>query len=222
MSAVHLSSFLPDEDVLGELLHSLSQPLTSLRCSLELSLGEAADQQQAVVDAALQQTEQVIGMIQLMREYLEAEQPGLEARRVALDRVLRKVIEDLASIAEVQGIEVRLEGTCSATVSLPESRLRLALQYLALVLMESAGRRGMVVLCLEEGSTESALRAGVSAGVHNSDPAAPIHDRMRRVKLAIAQRILEAGGMWLTIEEGDQSGFLLRIPRMLAASRAIV
>ena len=68
-------------DVLGELLHSLSQPLTSLRCSLELSLQlpldrsieEVTEQQQASVSAALQQTENVIGMIQLMREYLDAE-----------------------------------------------------------------------------------------------------------------------------------------------------
>ena len=59
-------------DVLGELLHSLSQPLTSLRCSLELSLElsieEVAEQQQESVAIALQQTEKVIGMIQLMRE----------------------------------------------------------------------------------------------------------------------------------------------------------
>ncbi|MGO9573486.1 MAG: hypothetical protein ACLPTQ_04060, partial [Terriglobales bacterium] len=64
-------------DVLGELLHSLSQPLTGLRCSLELSLQlpldlsieQVAEQQQASVAVALQQTEKVIGMIQLMREY---------------------------------------------------------------------------------------------------------------------------------------------------------
>lgn len=51
-------------DVLGELLHSLSQPLTSLRCSLELSIEEVAEQQHASVSVALQQTEKVIGMIQ--------------------------------------------------------------------------------------------------------------------------------------------------------------
>src|ERR1035441_11093719 len=71
-------------DVVGKLLPSLSQPLTGLRCSLELSLQlpldlsieQVAEQQQASVAAALQQTEKVIGMIQLMREYLDAEHPG--------------------------------------------------------------------------------------------------------------------------------------------------
>ncbi len=48
----------PSPDVLGELLHSLSQPLTTLRCSLELSLDhateEVTEQQQASVSAALE------------------------------------------------------------------------------------------------------------------------------------------------------------------------
>ncbi len=76
-SSQSLPKVPPSPDVLGELLHSLSQPLTTLRCSLELSLDHAtevvAEEQQASVSAALQQTEKVIGMIQLMREYLDAE-----------------------------------------------------------------------------------------------------------------------------------------------------
>ena len=106
--------------MLGELLHSLSQPLTSLRCSLELSLElspeELAEQQQGSVAVALQQTEKVIGMIQLMREYLDAEQPGPEACSTALAPALRSVIEELSSIAAVRGIPLRLVGTCTATL----------------------------------------------------------------------------------------------------------
>ena len=114
-------------DVLGELLHSLSQPLTSLRCLLELSLElspeEVAEQQQESV-AALQQTEKVIGMIQLMREYLDAEQPGSEAFSCSLGPALRSAIEKLSSIAAVRGVQLRLVGTCAATLPVPESRLR--------------------------------------------------------------------------------------------------
>ena len=93
MSAALQSSLelLQNQEALGELLHSLSQPLTSLRCSLELSIDEVAEQQQATVSVALQQTEKVIGMIQLMREYLDAEQPGSEADPVALTPAVRAV-----------------------------------------------------------------------------------------------------------------------------------
>jgi signal transduction histidine kinase len=232
MSVAHLSSFkLQDQDVLGELLHSLSQPLTSLRCSLELSFDEVAVQQQAAVGIALQQTERVIGMIQLMREYLDAEQPGPDtARRIPLDSVLREVIGDMDSLAEVRGVELHLEGACSATVSLDEPRLRLALQYLVSALIEGAGTGERVLLRLEEGSTESALRAGVRGIPRAGEVNLPvphrrstsIHETLRMVRLAIAQRVLETGGTLLTIEAGDRPGFVLRIPRMLAASRAVV
>ncbi len=222
MSAAHLPSFLQDQDVLGELLHSLSQPLTSLRCSLELSLDDAAEPQQTSVVLALQQIEQVIGMVQLMREYLDAEQPGTEPRRVSLDRVLRNVIDDLTSIAEARGIALRIEGKCSATVALSEFRLRLALQYVGLALMASAGEKAAVLFSLEEGSTESALRAKVVRTAAIAQTANSTQEIIRKVRLAIAQKIFETGGMWLTIEEGDHPGFALRIPRMLAASRSIV
>lgn len=61
------------QDVLGELLHSLSQPLTSLHCSLELSIDPVAGQQQKAVSAALEQVERAIHVVELMRECLEAE-----------------------------------------------------------------------------------------------------------------------------------------------------
>lgn len=221
MSAAHLSSFLHDHDVLGELLHSVNQPLTSLRCSLELSLDEAAEPQQTSVVLALQHTEQVIGMMQLMREYLDAEQTGAEVRRTSVDQVLRNVIEDVSSIVEVRGISVRIEGACSATVAVPASRLRLALQYLGLALMASADDGGTLLFSLEEGSTESALRAKIVGSTRRAETNST-QDTIRRVRLAIAQKILETGGMLLTTENGVHAGFALRIPRMLAASRSIV
>ena len=222
MSAAHLSSFMQEQDVLGELLHSVSQPLTSLRCSLELSLDEVAEQQQEAIGIALQQTEHVIGMIQLMREYLDAELPNAQARRVSIESVLRKTVDDLVSIAEVRQITLLVKGTCSATVPLAEPPLQLALQYLISALWAQAGSHSCIVLRLEEGSTESALHAAsVGSRAAEKRPAA-IDEMMGRARLAVARRILESAGMWLTMENDDHTGFLLHIPRMLAASRTIV
>jgi hypothetical protein len=156
--------------VLGELLHSLSQPLTGLLCSLELSLQlrpdlsieQVAEQQQASVSVALQQTEKVIGMIQLMREYLDAEQPAPEAFSSALAPATRSVIEELSSIAAVRGVRLRLVGTCTATV--PESRLRLALQYLITTLIEAQPVGGKVTLLLGEGPAGAVLGAEGECG----------------------------------------------------------
>jgi hypothetical protein len=62
--------------VLGELLHSLSQPLTTLHCALELSIDPVAEQQQKAVSAALEQVDRAIRVVGLMRECLEAELAG--------------------------------------------------------------------------------------------------------------------------------------------------
>ena len=257
-------------DVLGELLHSLSQPLTGLRCSLEFSLGsslglsleEVAERQQESVVVALQQTEKVIGMIQLMREYLDAEQSGPEVHVAALAPALRSVIDELSSIAAVRGVGLRLVGTCTATVPVPESRLRLALQYLITTVIEAQAAGGKVILLLGEGPAGTALRAegeGGREGNYNQpnfnldDPSfrkidhprsAPSLPRrrtpsaatsssesistgsmstgsvstLRRVRLAIASRVLEAAGASLVFggSDGNRNGFVLRIPHRVS------
>jgi len=234
-------------DVLGELLHSLSQPLTGLRCSLELSLQlpldlsieQIAEQQQVSVAAALQQTEKVIGMIQLMREYLDAEHPGPETCPVALEPALRSVIEELSSIAAARGIQLRMAGTCTATLPVPESRLRLALQYLIATMIEAQPMGRKVMLLLGEGPAGTVLRVEGERGFRKPDfgeanfreaeqsATSPPTKRdparttsasistLRRVKLAIARRVLETAGASLVFGNGDAgpAGFVLRIPR---------
>ena len=226
-------------DVLGELLHSLSQPLTSLRCSLELSIEEAAEQQQESVAVALQQTEKVIAMIQLMREYLDAEQPGPEAFSTALAPSMRSVIQELSSIAAVRDVRLRLVGTCTATVPVPESRLRLALQYLIASMIEGQPAGGKVMLLLGEGPAGAVLRVEGERGFREldframeqsatspqakRDPAgvtSASESTLRRVRLAIASRVLETAGASLVFGDAghtrvDPAGFVLRIPRRL-------
>ena len=230
MSAAYQPSLrlLQDQEVLGELLHSLSQPLTSLRCSLELSIDDVAERQQSAVSLALQQTEKVIGMIQLMREYLDAEQPGSEAHPVALAPAVEAVVEELASIAALRRIKLAVVGTCSANVPMPEPRLRLALQYLLSALIQAARASSEISLRLEEGSSESVLRVEGERGARFRDdgargshsPRDSVSGTLGKVRLAIASRVLETAGAILAIEDGDRPGFVLRIPRWLASSSA--
>jgi hypothetical protein len=204
-------------DVLGELLHSLSQPLTSLRCSLELSIGEVAEQQQEGVAVALQQTERVIGMFQLMREYLDTGQPLPEAFSCALAPVTRNVIEELSSIALVRGVQLYLVGTCSATIPVPESRLRLALQYLVTTVIEAQSVGGKVMLLLGEGPAGAVLRGEGEPGFREPSFQESFGTTtLRQVKLAIASRVLENAGASLVFSDLGPAGFVLRFPRPLA------
>jgi len=217
---------LQNQEVFGELLHSLSQPLTSLRCSLELSIDEVSQQQQATVAVALQQAEKVIGMIQLMRDYLDAEQPGSEGCPVPVAPAVRAVVDDLSSIAAVRGIKLLLAGSCTARVLVPEPQLRLALQYLLSSLIQDAPADSEIRLVLDEGSSESVLRVECERGARLREQGArgqhskrdSVSGTLRKVRLAIACRVLETAGALLAMDDGDRPGFVLRIPRWLAAS----
>jgi signal transduction histidine kinase len=210
-----------DQAVLGVLLHSLSQPLTSLRCSLELSVEDIAGQQQDAVSAALQQTDRVIAVVRLMREYLDADSTALAQSPVPVGPVLRSVVDELSSVAADRQVALRLMGGCSSTIALSEPRLRLALQYLIGILVEQQPRHGEIMLRLEQSPSESELHAFIvrgkdGAAVAKPDPGiATLHD----VQLAIARRLLESAGASLLIG-GDHSGFELRIPRPLRTASA--
>ena len=204
-----------DQALLGELLHSLSQPLTSLRCSLELSVEEIAGQQQDAVSAALEQTDRVIGVVRLMREYLDTESGTLPPCPAPLGPVLRGVVDQLSPVAAERQIRLQLTGGCSSTVALAEPRLRLALQYLIVILIEAQPRHREVVLRLEQGPSDSELRASIEG--ETSTTTAPRHDlvstALHNVQLAIAGRLLESAGASLVFDRHNYSGFLLRIPR---------
>jgi hypothetical protein len=227
----------PGPDVLGELLHSLSQPLTTLRCSLELEAVAAGCP--TGIAAALQQTEHVIELIQLLREYLDAQTSRRHNGSSPLAPTVRSVVAEFASIAEVRGVPLRVEGSSSAALPLPEPRLRLVMQYLVSGLIEAQPAGGGVVrLVLGEGSggvvlradTKHCLRRGSAVAAPivlgnrledrlENDPASghppvPAAATLREVRLAIATRILEAAGATLVVTRSfgrGPSGFALHI-----------
>ncbi|MFY9559730.1 MAG: hypothetical protein WAQ52_05815 [Terriglobales bacterium] len=214
----------PDQEVLGQLLHSISQPLTSLRCALELSMEEVAGQQQNAVSTALEQTDQVIGLVGLMREYLDTELSAPPLRPVPLATILRAVVEQLSSVAAVRQVRLQLTGTCTAAVPVVERRLQLALQYLIGAFIEAVPRNRVINLRLDDSPVDSLLRAEVeSCSFPGEDPPSPQSKRdpvsatLRHMKLAIASRVLESAGASLDYDEGDQSSFALRVPRQPGA-----
>ena len=200
---------LPADDVVGR----------ELRGEL---FGKAAGQQQEAVAAALEQAERVIGQVRLLREYLDAELAVPAPKLVALAPALRGVVEQVSSVAALNQVRFKIVGTSSARIALPESRLRLALQYLLGTVMEGVSTC-TVALHFEEPSSESLLRARVERNAGS-----PPHDRTngrsqrqpdspsevsRKVKLAIATRILESAGASLTVGGSSVSDVILRIPR---------
>lgn len=204
-----------DQELVGVLLHSLSQPLTTLCCSLELSMEKTAGQQQEAVAAALEQAERVIGLVRLLREYLDAELTQPFAKPANLVPILRDVVEEISSVAAVRDIEIRLTGNSPARICLPQSRVRVALEYLIGPLVEGQPSHGRVDMQLQDSGSMSILKAhtGVPSPASGSSlPLEPVSAILRQARLAIARRILEAAGVSLELPKNPAVGFVLRIP----------
>jgi hypothetical protein len=206
---------LNGHELLGELLHSVSQPLTTLRCSLELSIDEPAREQQRAVAAAPAQTETVISMIRFIREYVEADAIELVGA-IPMMPVLANVTEDLSTIAIVRGIRLQLVGTCGAELPLAEHHLRLALESLILSAIAHSMAGSQINICLHEGTPKTLLCVECKPTrcervETDKAKAGPAISTTSRARLAIATRILEAAGASVLFE-GATLGFSVSIP----------
>jgi len=215
MSA-HSHSPLPENrDLLGELLHSVSQPLTTLRCSLELSLDEGAEQQLQTITTAMEQTENVIAMIQLMREYLDAEPRETEGPLIALMPVLTSVVNDLSTWAALGEVRIRITRTCPAELPIKLPWVRKALEYLLSAMIERQPAGSEITVGTSESPSGVLLRVegeqGFGIPLNLSRKRDSVAATIRRVRLAIAARVLEGAGVTLSCDDGD-SALVLRIP----------
>jgi len=209
---------LPEQDVLGELLHSLSQPLTGLRCSLELAIDENAAQSHETVAAALEQTERVMGVVRLMQEFLDVDPIEANVQPIPIAPVVRRVLENLSGLAEARQVRLHIKGTCRAAVSISQSRLLLALQYLIGAVIEAQPLNSAIRFMLQDRGPASlltvyplpALRRKADGEMQpKSDP---VVATMGRVRMAIARRVFESAGATLQFDERARPGFHLLIP----------
>jgi signal transduction histidine kinase len=213
MSAHSYPPLPENRELLGELLHSVSQPLTTLRCSLELSLDEAAEQQQQTITTAMEQTENVIALIQLMREYLDAEHGEAEGPASGLMPVLTSVCGDLSAWAALREVRIRMLGTCPAELPIKVPWMRKALEYLLSAMIERQGAGSEITLRMNENPSEDLVRIEGKGGVRSNSNRTrdSVGATMLRVRLAIAVRVLESAGVILAFDDGAPS-LVLHIP----------
>ena len=101
-----------DGDLLSEVFHGISQPLTALECGLELSLRQDKDSAQfrARVRAALESAQILHQRVVELRMLLDAGDPGDTSAPVAIDRLLQQLGDDFVSLADAT--HVRLSVRC--------------------------------------------------------------------------------------------------------------
>jgi signal transduction histidine kinase len=208
---------LQSPDMLGELLHTLSQPLTGLRCSLELAIDEDAAQSHQTVMAALEQTERVIRVVRLMQEFLDFDSSEPTSSPILFAPVAHQVFEQLAPLAQAQQVRVHIKGTCNAGIRISQPRLALALQYLIGGVIEAQPSSSAIRFMLQDRPAASLMTVYALPGVRRQQNGSPREDpvmlTIRRVRMAIARRVFESAGATLQLDERARPGFNLIIPR---------
>jgi signal transduction histidine kinase len=179
----------------SDVFHKLSQPLTALHCSLELSLArdETAEQYRASVEAALQNAERLRQSLLLMRELSDADDPGEISAPVALHRLLLNLREDLLPVFESAGVD--FDVTCDPVHILGnEAKLARAFFYLLEYLQRSSPLSSLNISAQQKNRQRVEIRMAVFGAVPAADSAVDFSDPVSAGEVEIARRTFRAVG----------------------------
>ena len=224
---------LPDCEsprLVADLFHALSQPLTTLCCSLELTLQQTPTEKQyrESVTRALAQAEQVSWLATGIRELLDAAEAAPDLEVLQMQAAVQDAVSDLLPVAELAGVRICYLPRSPGSVRFEARRLRRGLFHLlsfvvgwgggAVVRIELSESGEQVVLALTvsgEGIPREAMESAESPA-SLSDDALP-RDLTRRLGLGIARATFEAAGGSFRAERGIESMIVeVRLPRVAA------
>ncbi len=212
------------KELISDLFHALNQPLTTLRCSLELTLHQpvrAAEQYREALNHALDHAEQVVRLVSGIRELVEVDEPGAESEVLELDSYLQHAVMDLLPVAEAAGVRISLRRSSSCYVLFERQRLRRALFHLLECVLGSCNSGSVVNIEADEQNGEAVIALRVSLNtalgavqpLDGRDREFEKRELARRLGLAMARGIFESAGGRLHAETSTETLFLeLRLP----------
>jgi len=179
----------------ADVFHRLSQPLTALQCSLELSLGRDQTSQEfrASVEAALQNAERLRQRLLLLRELSDADDPGDVSAPVDLQHLLQELREDLLPVFESAGgrfdltsdlVQIRGNGT----------KLTRALFYLLEYLLRSSPRASLRVHVGQANGHQAEIRITSEGAVSSAASVVDLSEPISAGEMEIARRAFRAVG----------------------------
>jgi C4-dicarboxylate-specific signal transduction histidine kinase len=194
--------------LVSDLFHQLSQPLTTLCCSLELALLQTptAEQYGEIVSHALAQAEQVSSLATAIRELFDAGQASEGGEVLELRRAIEDAIGDLLPVAESAEVQVFYVPGPACPVWFHAPRLRQGLFHLIGFAIGSRGPGAALKTELAERGAEAVLTLTVSG--HGPVSANSDQELLRRLGLGIVRAIFEAAGGSVSV---DRSAEYLRV-----------
>lgn len=205
--------------MISDLFHALNQPLTTLRCSLELALHQpvrSAEQYREALNHALEHAEQVTRLVSGIRELVEIDDRGAESEVLELDSYLQQTVMDLLPVAEAGRVRMSLRRSSSCYVLFEGQRLRRALFHFLEYALGSCNSGSVVNIEADEQDGEAviALRASLNTALtavqplDGRDREFEKRELARRLGLAIARAIFEGAGGRFQAETSTETLFL--------------
>jgi len=185
-------------DLISELFHALNQPLTGLRCSLELALTgrRVAAEYMNTIESALSLAVQIADTCGKIRQVVEADDPG-DAQWLPLAQYVNEVVTDMLPVAEQAGITLSLapgKVAGSPYVFCEPQRLRQALFYLLEYAIAQPGNAELAVRSLPSPEKTAAIEITILGRAHLPSGRKQDSKLDQRFRMAIALGVFEAAG----------------------------
>lgn len=220
----HSTAMHDRREEISELFHAVNQPLTTLCCSLELSLYKqgSVEQYRECIEQALEQAGRLADLLRAMRELWDAEDSGEIQCEVRLDTEIQEIARDLQPVAETRGVALSCRCAAALPVLAEPQRMHQGLFYVlewALNLAQAGTEleiaaephQGMALLALTSSAENG--RPGAGAGADVPEKSAERSSETINLPLMIARRIFEAaGGTFQISRHGNLVSFQLRLP----------
>ncbi len=209
-------------NLLADLFHALSQPLTTLQLCLSGSLQkpQSVPRYRRDLRMAREQAKSVVFLTAAIRELLACETSNGQQHKSDLSACVREVVDDLLPVAESAGLHLTSICRGSSHVNLDGGCLRRAVFYL----VESAlnhsqpGSRISVRVTRERSEITLTVLISTQPGrklrAFRKPRGSNISELHRRLPLAIARRTFEsAAGTFQVHRRSQQTTLSIRLPR---------
>jgi K+-sensing histidine kinase KdpD len=214
------------QQLVSDIFHDLSQPLSTLTCLLEINLllSRTVKQWRHDVKIALKQIRSVVWLVRALRELWEAGSAHQNQEVLSVAVCLREVVAELLPAAKLAKAKIFLTSSSDCLVNMQASRLQQGFTGLLNFAMESgAGGTEVKIVANEEDKAAQVTVAISTADLPGTKAvsgrnAAELaegkrRDLERRLGLAVAWRVFESADGSLRAEDrGDRLWLEVRLP----------
>jgi len=215
-------------ELLGSIAHKLSQPLTSLRGTVEVGLMGEMDVQEyrRILEISLQETQRVAETLEALRDIVEMERAGVQAQPLAWTAVIEEALQHTAQADQVDRPRLVSEARGEVWVKASPQRLTLATTRLIAGAVR-ANRDGHAVRIILSVAKETAslkvleqCAPAAEQGVHRpGTPGATAKPVLGELEKWILSRAVECLGGRLSVEQSSQTSRCYQLELPLASPR---